>query len=491
MAAPHVTTFDLTDDDVENCWCCHEVIRGEKESRPRYLLEEFGYVICGDCAITLAGSSPPKTVKLYGDEKCPICFEERPLVAGSCGHTLCESCFESIKSPVCPTCRRRSLLRKQPIHVTRCGVVRSLPHQTAPPARSPPGTTGPTNIFRVGELVWYRHIAWRLGVVLYITAKPGTAVARCPTDSDYSFILAPLGLPTIAQANVVGDCQSMRPFLTLTLPPIRSQFKDKAFNTVDWQAVTARCAGVPDIDMRAQILRLINIEACKLGARAINASFSTFGLLSEGATVDGTVRIKSYEGVYLGSEMIRVGDPVRVETTIASQARLSSIAPSLTLVLLVNEIQVIETFQQQPCSTLYFRGDVYRTIRSSLDQPFPPGTVRAGRLGPAFVEELTTLNTIERDRMQWSWVMVESQKFCSEKEVQGRFYVTEKLMRVIEPERYEMWVERGSLDEMSSYLNNRRESGAGRYAERWPGRAATLREAVSGQFRAPDGMTED
>jgi hypothetical protein len=39
----HVITIDLTN-DVENCWCCYEVIRTRDESWPRFLLVEFGYV---------------------------------------------------------------------------------------------------------------------------------------------------------------------------------------------------------------------------------------------------------------------------------------------------------------------------------------------------------------------------------------------------------------------------------------------------------------
>ncbi|KAK4119388.1 hypothetical protein N657DRAFT_604547 [Parathielavia appendiculata] len=495
MATLHVTTIDLTGDNIENCWFCHEVVSEGGQSRTRYLLEvpaeESGYVICADCTNVLPGSNPLETVKLYGDRDCPICWEERALVAVSCGHTFCESCIR--KASVCPICRSQSLRGKRHIRVTRCGVARCLPHPTVsptPPAR-PPGTTGSTNIFRVGELVWYRHTTtWRLGVVLSITTRPDTTAGHYATDSRYDFTLAPLGHAMIAQANVVEDCQSMRPFLTYLIPPLMNQLKDFTFDMVDWEVVITRCMEIPDVRSRARALQHYSIEASKLAARAINASYSTYGLSSEDATVDATLRTKTYEGVYLGAEMIRVGDPVRVNTTIASQAGLRSMTSSPTLVMLVKEIQLVETFQQQPCSTLYFRGDVYCTIRSTLTQPFPPGTVRAGTLGPAFVEELTTLNTIETDRsMRWSWVMVESQKLCCETDVQGRFYVTEKLMRIIAPERYEMWVENGRLGETP--LSDRGKLLAGRHPERRPGRAAALGEAVSVQFRPPHGMTED
>jgi hypothetical protein len=286
-------------------------------------------------------------------------------------------------------------------------------------------------------LVWYKfqEVTWRLGEVLSIEAR---VAVHCATDFDYNFTIAPLGHHRIKRENVVRDCQSMRPFLTMTPPPLRDLVK----------------MGIAHKE-KAEALRIVDIETSKIKARRINSSFSTFGVFSENTAADATVHIKTYEGVYLGAEMVRVGDPVRVNATTASQAGLSSVTASSTLVMLVAEIQVVETFQQHPSSSLYFRGDVYRTIRSSLAQSYPPGTVRAGSLGQAFVEELATLNTVEKDRsMRWDWVKVESQKVCNGKDVQGRFYVTEKLMSVIDPQTYEIWVGSGRLDEVPIYLNS-------------------------------------
>ncbi|KAL2015779.1 hypothetical protein VTK56DRAFT_4852 [Thermocarpiscus australiensis] len=493
----HVITIDLTDDDVENCWCCHEVIRTREESRPRFLLVEFGYVICEtceeavsslnslDCAEALSGlSQPPKTLKLYGVEDCPVCMkdvednediDEEQLIALSCGHTFCKRCLSRMaRGGNCPTCRQ-PLETGWPIRITRCGVERSLPQQTALSAHPPPGTTGLTNIFRVGELVWYEHDGWRPGVILSIVGRAGTGAVARETDSHYNFILAPLGHAMIAQANVIKGCQSIQPFLARSTH-ISNELEGRTFDTVNWRALISRHMQDPDPNERARLLEKLSIEASVLGARTINNSYSTFGLISKGATTGATVCVKTYEGVYLGAEMVRVGDPIRVGGTISHRAGLSPMTPVATLVMLVNEIQVVETFQQHPCSTLYFKGDVYRTIRSNSAEPLPGDAVRAKTLGPAFVEELTTLNAIENDKsMRWSWVMVLSQELCPEQEVQGRFYVTEKLMRIIDPRRYKLWIERGGLDEASTYLSNRGNSGA----RRRPGRAATFGEAVS------------
>jgi hypothetical protein len=335
-------------------------------------------------------------------------------------------------------------------------------------------------------LVWYEHDGWRPGVILSIVGRAGTGTVARETDSHYNFILAPLGHAIIAQANVIKDCQSIQPFLARSTH-ISNELEGRTFDTVNWRALSSRHLQDPDHNERARLLEKLSIEASILAARTINDSYSTFGPISKGATTGATVCVKTYEGVYLGAEMVRVGDPVRVESTVSRRAGLSPMTPGVTLVMLVNEIQVVETFQQHPCSTLYFKGDVYRTLRSNSDQPFPRATVRAKTLGPAFVEELTMLNGIEDASMRWSWVMVHSQKLCREQEVQGRFYVTQKLMGILDPRRHELWIKRGWPDDASMYLRNRGNSGA----RRRPGRAATFGEAVSVQFKTPDGIAED
>ena len=362
-----------------------------------------------------------------------------------------------------------------PIHARHCGVERFLPA---------PGTTGLTNVFRIGELVWYEHTSWELGVILSIAAKPGTTAVPYATDCHYNFTLAPLGHSMVERANVVKDCQFMRPFLMLPLPaPIDGYFRDKTFNKVDWRAMKALCMRNPDPDNVARTLQILGVEASRLGARAINGSFSTFNLHSQGATPDGTIHVKGYKGVYLGAEVVYVGDAVRVEigTTTTPQVGPSPMTRSTTLVMLVKNIQVVETFQQHSCSALHFGGDVYRAVRSHSAQK---DTVCDQLLGPAFVEELSTLNTLESDRsMRWRWVRILSREVCGAQNVLGRFYGT-KGMRAVDPKKYHVSAEQGLVVE-EKYFDSWEKR------ERQPGRAATLGKAVSTHFRIPDGIHED
>ncbi|KAK4237752.1 transcription-silencing protein Clr2-domain-containing protein [Achaetomium macrosporum] len=368
---------------------------------------------------------------------------------------------------------------------------------------SPPGTTSLTNVFRMGELVWYKHTAWRLGVIMAIIPKPGLPVRPGAPDSSYHFTLAPLGHALLEQTTLVKDCQSMRPFLTFSVPSTGfDELKDKTFDRVNWQALTARYSQEADPNQRDMNRQVLGLEASKMGARAINDAFSTFDLLAQGSTPDGALHVQHYGGVYLGAEMVRVGDPIRV----ANPAQQSSpdhtslaVPADANLVMHINEIQVLTPTTATTTApvggaraTLRFKGNLYRTVRFSMTQGLPQNAVPAEQLGAAFVEELATRNTIEKDKtMRWTWVLVAAQVVRAEQDVLGRFYVTEKLMSVIDPVRFQTWVQQGLLEEAPAYLNNRSHSGGGAYAGRKAGRKAMFGEAVGVEFRAPMGMVEN
>lgn len=420
---------------------------------------------------------------------------------GQCPCDLCPKYLEARarQQPPPPVLPQQPAARPPP-QPTPPAVVSGPPPATTGP---PPGTTSLTNVFRVGELVWYRHTAWRLGVILSIAPKPGIAATPGAPDADYNFTLAPLGHALLAQGTLVKGPDSMRPFLTFSVPNAGlDELKDKTFETVDWQTLTYRYSQDPDPSKKAMNLQVIGLEASKMGARAINDCFSTFGLLGEGPTPNNDLHAQHYTGVYLGAEMIRVGDPIRVTPTAsADSTALDANAavptpPDATLVMLIDQIVAVTPLSPAGPgpgpSGLQFRGSLYRTARSAAHAP-PGGAVAAENLGPAFAEELATRNAIDTDKaMRWWWVQATpGLHLRGEQDVQGRFYVTEKLMSIIDPERYRKWAENGQLEEAPAYLNNRNHSGAGQFYGRRPGRAATLGQAVSVQFTAPVGMVEN
>ncbi|KAL2200678.1 transcription-silencing protein Clr2-domain-containing protein [Corynascus similis CBS 632.67] len=385
------------------------------------------------------------------------------------------------------------------------------------PQPPPPGTTGWTNVFRVGELVWYKHTAWRLGVILAITPQPGTPIQPGAPDTSFHFTLAPLGHALLEQPNLIKDCQSMRPFLTFSVPHTgMDELRDKTFDMVNWQALAARFSQDPDPNKRETSRQMLGLEASKMGARAINDAFSTFDLLAQGTTADGAMLVQHYGGVYLGAEMVRVGDPIRVVATPglgspSQQPQQQSpqhpdLPPDANFVMLVTEIQVLtptSPTNNVRGATLQFKGNIYRAVCLSTALPPPPGTVpKSEPIGPAFAEELATRNAINKgggdnntensgNGWSWSWMLVAAQVVRGEPDVQGRFYVTERLMGAIDPARWQEWVQRGRLEEAPAYLNNRGHSGGGRFAGRRAGRAAMLGDAVGIEFRVPAGMVEN
>ena len=363
--------------------------------------------------------------------------------------------------------------------------------------------------------MWYKQAAWRLGVILFISPKPGIdAVSRPPTDEDYQFTLAPLGHLLLPQATVVKECHDMRPFLTFSVPnPGLEDLKDKSFDAVDWQGqITMRCTKETDPQKRVYNQQVICLEASKLGARAINDAYSTFNFLGETTTANGAFRLYHYEGVYLGAEMIRIGDPIRVtvrssviaDSSVAATEAIiaATVPPDATVVMLIDSIEVL--FPAAPPHRWYlqFRGSLYRPYRRSMSEPVPSNAVlQPASLGQVFSEEMAMRNQIEpraRTGMEWVWLRLGTDGpgpaqavVRAEQDVLGRFYVTTRLMEVIDPNKLKDWVARGAVEEAPAYLNNRGHSGGGQLTGRKPSRTATLGESVSTTFVAPSGIIEN
>jgi hypothetical protein len=309
------------------------------------------------------------------------------------------------------------------------------------------------------------------------------------------------------------------------------ELKDQTFEAVDWAALTARYSQDPDANKRSINRQMLGLEASKMGARAINDAFSTFDLRAQAASLDGAYHVQSHGGVYLGAEMVLLGDPLRITTTPSQQQQqqqptdpaLAAVPPDATLVMHVLAIQTLTPTSTSDISrsTLHFHGDLYRAVRTPPGRPFPPpNAAPLTTLPPAFAEELATRDAIEKNApmpppeggdnttaaapaaARWSWVLVSSRAARPEADVLGRFYVTQKLMAAIDPARWAAWVARGAVEEAPAYLNNRGQSGVGGnvggggggggggVGRRRPGRRATLGDAVGVEFRVPEGMVE-
>jgi hypothetical protein len=294
----------------------------------------------------------------------------------------------------------------------------------------------------------------------------------------------------------------MRPFLTFSVPNVTSpDLQNEQFATVNWPAHIERLALEQDHARRESARQLLGLDASKMGARAINDVFSTFGPISQGSTPDGALLIQAYRGVYLGAEMVCVGDPLRVVSPFQPPAA----GPEPTLVLRVAEILVVTPQPPGPGRepAVRFKGEFYHLVRTPAAHSPPPNAVPdPATLGPAFAEEIRSRDAIESARhannnndgggpWRWVWVLAASDVNMGEPEVLGRFYVTTRLMGIMNPQRHEQWAQGDAIDEPPAYLNARAHSGAGAFAGRRANRAAALGQAISVQFRAPEGMLEE
>ncbi|KAK0715032.1 transcription-silencing protein Clr2-domain-containing protein [Lasiosphaeris hirsuta] len=362
------------------------------------------------------------------------------------------------------------------------------PAAAAPvPAPNPPGTTGPSNVFRVGEMVWYKVTAWRLGLILAINPKSENVAQG---DGSFSFVLAPLGHALLKLQNVVKDVVDMRPFLTFSVPNVSiEELQHKSFEAIDWQAFAMRYSNEPDTQKRHLRMQMVGLEASKMAARYINDSFSVFNPLGQEPSPDGQHNVQYFTGVYLGAEMVRVGDPLRVTAPLNPDAAPDAPVDT-TAVMLVSKIQLLAPWNGDAPPTLQFQGNVFRVIRAPL--PHGQNVIPPAQLGPAFEQELMARNQIERDKsMRWGWSIIERDAVRAETEVQGRFYVTYRLMNIIDRDRFQAAIQQGVVEEAQTYLNNRSHSGSGgHYIGRRQGRAGTVGAAVSSTFVAPEGMVE-
>ncbi|KAK5657656.1 hypothetical protein OQA88_2728 [Cercophora sp. LCS_1] len=368
------------------------------------------------------------------------------------------------------------------------------PSQVMALSPSFPGTTGPANIFRVGELVWYKQVAWRLGLVMDTQFKTGSAQQG---DANFTFVLAPLGHAVLGQQTIPKDAGDMRPFHTFSVPGVTDpELKDKSFEEIDWRNMGARHAQEENAQLRNQKLQILGLEASKMAARAIDATFSTFNKLKEAMTQDGSYKFEFFKGVYLGAEMVWIGDPLRVSLQGIRPENHPDAPGSSSGVMRVSEIQLLTPNWQgseAPAPALQFKGPVYRIAHAPATGPSRPASFAdASKLGSAFEQEVSIRNKFDRnkDKRVWGWELITNECTRTEAQVQGRCYVTYKLLSIIEPLKLREALNNGEIMEADKHLNSRAQAGWGLRPGLRQNRAAAIGEAIATKFIAPAGIVE-
>ncbi|EHA54943.1 hypothetical protein MGG_01753 [Pyricularia oryzae 70-15] len=311
---------------------------------------------------------------------------------------------------------------------------------------TPPPPVEDHSIYRAGEVVWYgtQTGIWRIGLIL--------SRARETTETD-TWVVAPLGHKILNQESSVKPAAQMRPFHAFSLPGIDIQeLQESAFAEVDWPAFVHRYAG-----SNAHKQQLVGLEASKMAARDVNVSFSTFNRLGA-ITPDG--RRGSYGGIFLGPEMIRVGDAVRVTRLIGEQDGSPDI------------MEIKHIVDDEDCLQPKFHGDVWRSQIVPLEAPEQSSQPQ----GVDLVRQIQITNEVLRHQGgRLDWFLVETDAERVEADVRGRFYVTFDLL----PDVKASLMEGNPFDDGTQRVNARLRPDKPFYIGRKENRRATFGDSAS------------
>ncbi|KAI5925251.1 hypothetical protein F4810DRAFT_70623 [Camillea tinctor] len=329
--------------------------------------------------------------------------------------------------------------------------VTTAPSVSQTPSRSPPHTD---TIFRGGEVVWYKNNhAWRLGIIISV-----------PIMAPVQYTLVPLAHNKFHVECVEKPETDMRPFLAFSVPQLNksiSELNGRPMANIDWETLQVQLT--QNDPQRKEMLAL---EASKLAATLIDHSYSTFnpiGQLGADAEVFG--------GVFLGAEKVCIGEAVRL--LLPPEEQNSQWSTSVPVVMVIKQIWV-----KSHDEILLFSGDVWRLQELDLQQPVPGHQ----HLPIAMQQEKLFRDEVLRPRgLRVDWVLVAGNVTKEQQAVRGRFYETNKLAPILNPETFQHFLAQGAVADLQSLLNNRGDSN-GPYVGRKVDRAATVAGAIPDEF---------
>lgn len=267
-------------------------------------------------------------------------------------------------------------------------------------------------------------------------------------------------------ADVHKQAQEMRPFLTFSVPSVSiPDLQDKLFTQIDWQALIKASGHRPEV---------IGLEGSKMAALEIDGSWSTFNRLSVGPKQPPNQLI--YGGVFLGAEMIRLGDPIRHREKTRGNLEVTEITVTTT----TTAPSPADPANTPPTTTyaLSFRGIEYETAlvaEKAQIGPQPQGAIFAK--DTAF---RTAAAQATGAKQKCVWTIKSWDTVWGEKEVGGRLYVTHELIGVTQgTAAADAAVRTGRFQEATAYLNNRMQNAASRDFGRRMNRRATVGAAVA------------
>ncbi|KAH8681193.1 hypothetical protein BX600DRAFT_504921 [Xylariales sp. PMI_506] len=334
---------------------------------------------------------------------------------------------------------------------------------TAPPiAPAQPRMDLPSQegvIFRVGEVVWFKNNnAWRLGIVIQ-TAFPDQ-IAGMPLKIQ----LQPLAYTLLKLETVLKVEADLKPFLAFSVPKVATKdLQDRRMSELPWQRLHQIIAG------DRPRLEQIALDSSKMAAMEVDKSFSTFNSI---VVQQPNVSKQYVGGIFLGAERISVYEAVRVRLT---PYEWDPAWPrNLPIVLVLREIYIMGDGP-------HFFGDIYRLEETANPQEAP----HQNQLPLAMQRERIFRNRLKAATgTRYDWTLIHANQDKAESTIRGRFYETERLMPILDNDRFQAGLEKGIVDDVQNYLNNRLES-AGPYLGRRKNRMETVSAAVPDNFHLP------
>lgn len=340
----------------------------------------------------------------------------------------------------------------------------------ATPAAPHPTVNNEPTLFRRGEMVWFQQgPAWRIGVIRQVGAGqvPG-------------YVLTPLAHSVLNLADVPKQQHEMRPFLTFSVPAISiPELQNKTFPQISWEAL---------LKMNAQRPEFIGLEASKMAALEIDGSWSTFNPLTPGPKQPQNK--KMYGGVFLGAEMIRLGDAIRHREKSHGIMEVTEI--TVTAASPVPNPADPANTMPAATYTLSFRGIEYEAslvAEKAALGPQPQGAI--------FVKDSafrTAAAKATGAKQKCVWTISSWDTVWAERDVGGRLYVTNELIGVTQgAQAAETALATGVFSEATAYLNNRMQNAASKDFGRKANRRTTVGAAVAPGLPLSfgEGVTEE
>ncbi|KAI1142460.1 hypothetical protein F5Y05DRAFT_371023 [Hypoxylon sp. FL0543] len=332
------------------------------------------------------------------------------------------------------------------------------------------------DLFRVGEVVWYRNMqqAFRLGIV--VQNQPAGS------QSYASSIIKPLSHSRNAIDNVQRPHVEMRPFLTFSVPPVHAALQavvHQPMASVQWDVLESTLPF--EEKTRAQMLSL---EASKIAACHTDHSFSLFNPVSRWAAPHAPVNQQAFGGVFFGCEKIGMFEAARVRVDDTEYVKNKDV--EYTFAFVIQSI-VLERLDIDNKERLLFQGDIWHLQESASPQHAPnqDQLPRAMRREKAFRDKVASVRGVHFD-----WVRVLANVTKTEDAIRGRFYESEKLGPILYQSEWEPSLQQGVVPSIEMRLNNRGDS-LGPHIGRKRSRIDTFAGAVPpGNVLFLQGVTE-